>query len=149
VRGGVGEHRLEAASRVPLSLGALGGGGARGVQALDEVVAHALELGEAEQARRAGPVVVAHDRVGRQLALEARDLRAQGGAGRGGGVVVGPSRGRTREQAGHRQPPMGARGFAPQKTWVPSMPIRCTSTRFKTMDFAVALPTPTGPPLAV
>ena len=48
-----------------------------------------------------------------------------------------------------RHPPMGARGFAPQKTWVPSMPMRCTSTMLRTIDFAVAVPTPTGPPLAV
>ena len=46
-------------------------------------------------------------------------------------------------------PPMGARGFAPQNTWVPSMPIRWTSTMLRTIDFAVAVPTPTGPPLAV
>ncbi len=46
-------------------------------------------------------------------------------------------------------PPIGARGLAPQKTCVPSMPIRCTSTMLSTIDFAVAVPTPTGPPLAV
>ena len=34
------------------------------------------------------------------------------------------SRGAAASRAG--QPPMGARGFAPQKSWVPSMPIRCT-----------------------
>src|SRR3954447_1517731 len=50
---------------------------------------------------------------------------------------------------GHRHPPMGARGFAPQKICVPSIPIRCTSTMFSTIDFAVAVPTPTGPPDAV
>ena len=48
-----------------------------------------------------------------------------------------------------RQPPIGALGFAPQKIWVPSMPIRCTSTMFSTIDFAVAVPTPTGPPDAL
>ena len=47
------------------------------------------------------------------------------------------------------QPPMGARGLAPQKSCVPSMPIRCTSTMLSTIDFAVAVPTPTGPPLAL
>jgi len=36
------------------------------------------------------------------------------------------------------QPPIGARGFDPQKTWVPSIPTRCTSTVFNTMDLAVA-----------
>ena len=50
---------------------------------------------------------------------------------------------------GHGQPPIGARGFAPQKIWVPSMPIRCTSTMLSTIDFAVAVPTPTGPPDAL
>ena len=47
------------------------------------------------------------------------------------------------------QPPIGARGFAPQNTCVPSIPMRCTSTMFSTIDFAVAVPTPTGPPPAV
>ncbi len=46
-------------------------------------------------------------------------------------------------------PPIGARGFAPQNTCVPSMPTRCTSTMLSTIDFAVAVPTPTGPPLAL
>ena len=45
-----------------------------------------------------------------------------------------------------RHPPIGARGFAPQKSCVPSIPMRCTSTMFSTIDFAVAVPTPTGPP---
>ena len=49
----------------------------------------------------------------------------------------------------HCQPPMGARGFAPQKIWVPSMPMRWTSTMLSTIDFAVAVPTPTGPPDAL
>jgi hypothetical protein len=47
------------------------------------------------------------------------------------------------------QPPMGARGFDPQNTCVPSIPTRCTSTVFKTIDLAVAVPTPTGPPEAL
>src|SRR5215217_4770729 len=55
-----------------------------------------------------------------------------------------------RARVGHcGQPPMGARGFAPQKIWVPSMPIRCTSTMLSTIDLAVAVPTPTGPPDAL
>jgi hypothetical protein len=29
------------------------------------------------------------------------------------------------------------------------MPMMCTETMFKTIDFAVAVPTPTGPPLAL
>jgi hypothetical protein len=44
---------------------------------------------------------------------------------------------------------MGALGFAPQKTSVPIIPMMWTRTMFKTIDFAVAVPTPTGPPEAV
>jgi hypothetical protein len=47
------------------------------------------------------------------------------------------------------QPPIGARGLAPQNSCVPSIPIRCTETMLTTIDLAVAVPTPTGPPLAV
>ena len=50
-------------------------------------------------------------------------------------------------QAPH--PPIGVRGLVPQNTCVPSIPIIVTSTRFSTIDLAVALPTPTGPPEAV
>jgi hypothetical protein len=32
---------------------------------------------------------------------------------------------------------------------VPTIPTMCTITVFSTIDFAVAVPTPTGPPLAV
>jgi hypothetical protein len=32
---------------------------------------------------------------------------------------------------------------------VPTIPTMCTMTVFSTIDFAVAVPTPTGPPLAV
>ena len=46
-------------------------------------------------------------------------------------------------------PPIGARGFAPQKICEPIIPIRCTSTMFRIIDLAVAWPTPTGPPEAV
>ena len=49
----------------------------------------------------------------------------------------------------HVHPPIGARGFAPQKSCVPSIPMRCTSTMLSTIDLAVAVPTPTGPPLAL
>ena len=48
-----------------------------------------------------------------------------------------------------RHPPIGARGLAPQKTCVPSIPMMCTSTMLSTIDLAVALPTPTGPPEAL
>src|SRR6476620_10661284 len=47
------------------------------------------------------------------------------------------------------QPPMGAREFAPQNSCVPSMPMMSTITMLTTIDFAVAVPTPTGPPLAL
>ena len=49
----------------------------------------------------------------------------------------------------HCQPPIGALGFEPQKICVPTIPIRWTITVFSTIDFAVAVPTPTGPPLAL
>ena len=47
------------------------------------------------------------------------------------------------------QPPIGALGLAPQKTSVPIIPMMCTKTMLSTIDFAVAVPTPTGPPEAV
>jgi hypothetical protein len=47
------------------------------------------------------------------------------------------------------QPPIGARGLAPQKICVQIIPIRCIATMLTTIDFAVAVPTPTGPPLAL
>ena len=47
------------------------------------------------------------------------------------------------------QPPIGARGLAPQKTTVPSMPMMWTRMMLTTIDCAVAVPTPTGPPEAV
>ena len=47
-----------------------------------------------------------------------------------------------RSSSMHAQPPIGARGLAPQKSCVPSIPMRCTSTMFSTIDFAVAVPTP-------
>ena len=89
----------------------------------------------------------------RKLGVETGDLRAQGAADRrqvgrlDGGKIEGSGEGSSRD--GHGQPPIGARGLAPQKTWVPSIPIRCTSTMLSTIDFAVAVPTPTGPPLAL
>ena len=48
-----------------------------------------------------------------------------------------------------RQPPIGALGFDPQKICVPTIPTTWTSTVFSTIDFAVAVPTPTGPPRRV
>src|SRR5437764_11565444 len=58
------------------------------------------------------------------------------------------SAGRQRLAAAAAQPPIGARGFAPQKTCVPIIPINVTITMLSTIDLAVAVPTPTGPPLA-
>ena len=83
--------------------------------------------------------------LGRRLGSSPRARRP---LGRAGPALAADQRGIA--FVGHcGQPPMGARGFAPQKIWVPSMPIRCTSTMLSTIDFAVAVPTPTGPPLAV
>ena len=59
-----------------------------------------------------------------------------------------PSRRSPHPGEGPAHPPIGARGFAPQNSCVPSIPMRCTSTMFNTIDFAVAVPTPTGPPRA-
>ena len=46
------------------------------------------------------------------------------------------------------QPPIGARGLPPQKIWVVSRPMRWMPTMLATIAFAVARPTPTGPPPA-
>src|SRR3954451_14221561 len=46
-------------------------------------------------------------------------------------------------------PPIGALGFAPQKTRVPNIEMTWTRTMLSTIDVAVAVPTPTGPPDAV
>ena len=40
----------------------------------------------------------------------------------------------------------GLVGWSPRRS-VPTIPTRCTSTVFSTIDFAVAVPTPTGPPV--
>ena len=58
-----------------------------------------------------------------------------------------PTRARRGSQPPH--PPIGARGLPPQNTCVPNIPMRLTRTRFSAIDLAVALPTPTGPPLAL
>ena len=56
---------------------------------------------------------------------------------------------RGRVAAGRDHPPIGALGFEPQKICVPTIPTMWTSTVFSTIDFAVAVPTPTGPPEAL
>jgi hypothetical protein len=133
--------------------------------AVGQPVAERLQLAQAEQpgarlgagpgAGDPGAHAAGGDRGG-ELALQARNLLLEG-APRGplvdldcGKADLG-ERGDLRafDHCGHRQPPIGARGLAPQNTWVPSIPMRCTSTMLSTMDFAVAVPTPTGPPLAV
>ena len=68
-------------------------------------------------------------------------------AARSSGLVRGAA-GAKRSGDG-AQPPIGALGFEPQKICVPTIPTRWTITVFSTIDFAVAVPTPTGPPLAV
>jgi hypothetical protein len=140
VAGRRGQHRLQAQAGFALALGPLRRGAAGVGHAGGERVAVALELGHREQARARA---AGHRRGRGQLRVQAGDLRPQGAADRrevGGGNPLGDE---------HRQPPIGARGFAPQNSWVPSIPIRCTSTMLSTIDFAVARPTPTGPPLAV
>lgn len=44
-------------------------------------------------------------------------------------------------------PPIGALAFPPQNSAVPTIPIRWIPMMFATIDWAVALPTPTGPPV--
>ena len=65
------------------------------------------------------------------------------------GFCLSSSRSRPMPNGAMPQPPIGARGLAPQKSWVPSIPMRWTRTMFRTIDFAVAVPTPTGPPPAL
>jgi hypothetical protein len=144
------DHGLQAAPRLGLTLAPLGRARPRLGEPGDEGVTHPLERLDPQQPR-ALPRAMHHggrvaDERG-QLGLEAGDLRAQRPAD--GGLVRGEDFKRAAGFNEHRQPPIGARGLAPQKTWVPSIPMRWTSTMFSTIDFAVAVPTPTGPPLAV
>src|SRR5437764_8645812 len=112
-----------------LALAPLPGGTLDGAERGGQLVPNSLELTQGEQARRPAPAAegrrlpVRDHRAG-QLRLEARDLPAQRSA-RGGLVDVREKRnGGTRgaELDRHGQPPIGARGFAPQKIWVPSIP---------------------------
>ena len=71
-------------------------------------------------------------------------------------VHTGPTISRTRvtrsnrrRGSGRTHPPIGALGLAPQNNCVPSIATTCTPTMLTIIDFAVATPTPTGPPLAV
>ena len=116
---GVGDAGRAVQARVPAELVVVGALG---------LVDHRHALGLARVARRS-------------LLVAAQVLLAQ----------RAPRRARRRSVARHPciQPPIGARGFAPQNSCVPSIPMRCTSTMLSTIDFAVAVPTPTGPPLAL
>ena len=150
---GRGEHGLEPQAGLVLTLGP-GRRAATGLaQPRDDRVAVALEVGHALQARaRAGgrrrrERPVPHMR--RELRVEAGELGPQGAADR---ERIGRDervKGLGSSGDGHGQPPIGARGLAPQKSWVPSMPMRWTRTMLRTMDLAVAVPTPTGPPEAL
>ena len=132
-------------------------------QPIGELVANAFERAEVQQpggsSGRSGPrdgqvgELGAHG--GAELRLERGDLVAEVAARPG---LVGLRKGRDLRcrselvmafERGHGQPPIGARGLAPQKSWVPSMPMRWTTTMLSTIDFAVAVPTPTGPPPAL
>ena len=46
-------------------------------------------------------------------------------------------------------PPIGMRASIPHRISVIKVPVRFRTTRLTTIERAVALPTPTGPPLAV
>jgi hypothetical protein len=133
--------------------------------AVGEAVPQLLQLRQPQQAGTRAQVVSRAGDPGAnpargygrgQLALQAGDLLLQAPPGRTLVDRDGERLGRERrggdgtiEDGGHSQPPMGARGFAPQKTCVPNIPMRCTRTMLSTIDFAVAVPTPTGPPLAL
>src|SRR5205823_3806897 len=131
-------------------------------QPLGQLIAHTFERTEIEQPSTRGPGGGRRPRLemrepgahgAAELSLEPCDLIAQIAAGRG---LVDRGKDGLRRDAPpvfalehrHAHPPIGARGLAPQKSWVPSMPMRCTTTMLSTIDFAVARPTPTGPPPA-
>jgi hypothetical protein len=147
----IGEHRLEPRSGGRVRVLPPDRGPLRRADARVELVAGPLESGQVEETRN--PVAAGRrERLARlrQPPLQGRELPAQGAAGR---ALVGldgqpHGRGSAGEGRRHRQPPMGARGLAPQKTCVPSIPMRWMRTMFTTIDFAVAVPTPTGPPPA-
>jgi hypothetical protein len=115
----------------------------------DQRIADALEPLDPQQ--RGAPAGVARrDRqLGAergQLQVESLDLLAEGPPRR---LVVYDDRLEKGNVDDRGHPPIGAFGLNPQKTCVPSIPIRCTPTVLNTIDFAVAVPTPTGPPDAV
>jgi hypothetical protein len=135
---------------------------AQRAQPIGQLVANAFERTEVQQAAGLpGPAGRLRDETGKpgahgraELRLELGDLVAEVAPGRGLVDLGECDRRRDAQpvfalQHRHRHPPIGARGFAPQKSCVPSIPMRWTSTMFRTIDFAVAVPTPTGPPPAL
>jgi hypothetical protein len=146
---GVGQHLLAGAKQLLLNTAALVELSAHVGGAPGKRVADALELRQPEQAGApAGRNRRTHRRSQRrELLVEPRDLLAQRASSC---RVVDDER---LENGGlfqkNRHPPIGAFGLKPQNTCVPSIPIRCTPTVLKTIDLAVAVPTPTGPPDAV
>jgi hypothetical protein len=154
VRGGVGQRGLHQQAVRLLGLEPLRQLAAGLGEPVRKRVAQQLELAQREQRRRTAghrPPRQARARPRRgavvhELTLEPGDLAAQ----------LAPRAGLVRRGAGARSggalgdhPPIGARGLEPQKTCVPTMPTTCTSTVLSTIDFAVAVPTPTGPPEAL
>ena len=162
---GIEVHGLYQAPVGLVHLGARGDGRARGGHAAGHRVAQRLQLAEAQHANAAGRRWHAHvgcvaglgvDQCHGEVTLQPGDLPAQRTPGGAPAVLARASRGAQHRRGGgaafeqlHGHPPIGARGLAPQKTWVPSIPMRCTSTMFTTIDLAVAVPTPTGPPPAL
>ncbi len=144
------DHGLEAAAGGGLALGPRGGALPRVGEPSHEGITDALKRLDPQQPRALPRAMRDGGRIADErgeLGLEAGDLPAQRAANRR--CVRRKDFKRAACFDEHGQPPIGARGLAPQNTWVPSIPMRWTSTMFSTIDFAVALPTPTGPPLAV
>jgi hypothetical protein len=96
-----------------------------------------------------GPKAIEHGRAGRSSADGRGDPGEREAVGAPALTMPAPTYPGDSGAAASSQPPIGARGFAPQKIWVPSIPMMWTETMLTTIDFAVAVPTPTGPPLAV
>ena len=160
---GLEQHPLEQAPGGGLLRAERVGLEAQLAQPLGQLIAHPFERTEIEQPSTPGPS------QRRRRRLEMREPGAHGGAEPGlepcdliaqvatrPGLVERGKRNLRRDahpvfalEYRHAHPPIGARGLAPQKSWVPSIPMRCTSTMFRTIDFAVAVPTPTGPPPAL
>src|SRR5947209_16725461 len=147
------EHGLQPPARPLVLLGPRGDRGAHGPEVVEQRVALGLQRGQAQQPRPAARPAVRGDRRAvedgrRDVALEPGDLRAQVGPRRSALLARGADDRDGLGERAHGQPPIGALGFAPQNTCVPSIPMRWTRTMLRTIDLAVAVPTPTGPPEA-